>query len=654
MIFKGDKRILETTVKESSGSTSTARKIELLGVTNFLTDAMYSGVPINIISTSAGSAANTTLKINNETAKPLYLSYYNGTLYCSNPNYAGWVNSNQIYTVYYNSTLGAFVCNPPNPRINDDDSIKEALGYTPAALGNDGKVLASQLPSFVDDVLEYANKASFPVTGETGKIYVALDTNLTYRWSGSAYVEISASLALGETADTAYRGDRGKAAYTHAVTNKGSAFNSGFYKVTTNSEGHVTAATAVAKSDITALGIPGSDTTYSLTQNTSDGHKITLTPSSGTAQTVTIPDNDTKNTAGSTDSSSKLFIIGATSQAANPQTYSQDTAYVGTDGHLYSNSKQVVNLSDTQALTNKTYNGYTLGNASAKTVDNSISDGSTSTNLPTSKAVATFVEGKGYVTTDTTYDPATTTTDGLMSAADKVKLNGIATGATANTASSTTPKANGTATPGSEAAYARGDHVHPLQTSVSGNAGTATKLATKRAINGVDFDGSAAITITANPTNNILTNQNLNSVVTPGFYCASGGNTCTNKPTSADSFGLQVFKTAGSYVTQELIEGNANPGTRWTRQYNNESWSAWQEMKWTDTTTDTKNTAGATDTGNKIYLVGATVQTANPQTFSDNEVFAQDGVLSSKSLVINNEAKIQYNSSKECLDFIFI
>lgn len=54
-----------------------------------------------------------------------------------------------------------------------------------------GLVPASQLPSYVDDVLEFANLASFPVTGETGKIYVALDTNKTYRWSGSIYVEVS-------------------------------------------------------------------------------------------------------------------------------------------------------------------------------------------------------------------------------------------------------------------------------------------------------------------------------------------------------------------------------------------------------------------------------------------------------------------------------
>lgn len=80
-----------------------------------------------------------------------------------------------------------------------------------AELGNDGKVPSSQLPSYVDDVLEYANREAFPSTGETGKIYVAQDTNITYRWSGSDYVEISESLALGETSSTAYAGDKGKA-----------------------------------------------------------------------------------------------------------------------------------------------------------------------------------------------------------------------------------------------------------------------------------------------------------------------------------------------------------------------------------------------------------------------------------------------------------
>ena len=74
-----------------------------------------------------------------------------------------------------------------------------------------GLVPSQYLPSYVDDVLEYASMTAFPATGEAGKIYVALDTNLTYRWGGNGYVEISPSLALGHTSSTAYPGDEGAA-----------------------------------------------------------------------------------------------------------------------------------------------------------------------------------------------------------------------------------------------------------------------------------------------------------------------------------------------------------------------------------------------------------------------------------------------------------
>lgn len=76
-----------------------------------------------------------------------------------------------------------------------------------------GLIPSAQLPGFVDDVLEFADLASFPATGESGKLYTAADTNLVYRWTGSTYAVTSSSLALGETSSTAYRGDRGKIAY---------------------------------------------------------------------------------------------------------------------------------------------------------------------------------------------------------------------------------------------------------------------------------------------------------------------------------------------------------------------------------------------------------------------------------------------------------
>ena len=97
-----------------------------------------------------------------------------------------------------------------------------------AELDDTGHVPVSQLPSYVDDVQEYASRSAFPATGEAGKIYVATDTNLTYRWSGSGYVEISPSLALGETSATAYRGDRGKAAYDHSQIKSGNPHGTTF------------------------------------------------------------------------------------------------------------------------------------------------------------------------------------------------------------------------------------------------------------------------------------------------------------------------------------------------------------------------------------------------------------------------------------------
>ncbi|WP_281517493.1 hypothetical protein [Ferranicluibacter rubi] len=102
---------------------------------------------------------------------------------------------NKVYTATEKTKLGAL---PDNATLQT--SIGNRIAATEkgaingvATLGGDGKVPAIQLPSYVDDVLEYANFAAFPATGESGKIYVAQDTNKTYRWSGSAYPEISAS-----------------------------------------------------------------------------------------------------------------------------------------------------------------------------------------------------------------------------------------------------------------------------------------------------------------------------------------------------------------------------------------------------------------------------------------------------------------------------
>lgn len=160
-------------------------------------------------------------------------------------------------------------------------------------------------------------------------------------------------------------------------------------------------------------------TTSDINSNTSSSGLVNAAQVVAYVTSLGYITTDTKNTAGASDTSSKIFLIGATSQSANPQTYSQDTAYVGTDGHLYSNDKQVVNLSDSQNLTNKTYNGLTLtvnttgfsikggsttahtltvqsditlAAAAGKGVVTDIANNTTSSNLPTAAAVATYVK----------------------------------------------------------------------------------------------------------------------------------------------------------------------------------------------------------------------------------------------------------------------
>ena len=166
------------------------------------------------------------------------------------------------------------------------DNITKALGYTPvdtankgsanglAELDANGKVPSSQLPSYVDDVLEYSSKSEFPTAGETGKIYVDTTTNLTYRWSGSAYIEISPSLALGQTSSTAFRGDYGKKAYDHSQSTHAR-----------------TDATNTAKSNTNGnIKINGTETnvyTLPTASSTLGGVKTTSTVTSNTGYTAT-------------------------------------------------------------------------------------------------------------------------------------------------------------------------------------------------------------------------------------------------------------------------------------------------------------------------------------------------------------------------------
>lgn len=83
----------------------------------------------------------------------------------------------------------------------------------------DGKVPASQLPEHVSDITEYQDSSFFPAVGESGRLYVDITTNISYRWSGTIYVPTGdGGVVLGTTAQTAHRGDHGVIAYNHALS----------------------------------------------------------------------------------------------------------------------------------------------------------------------------------------------------------------------------------------------------------------------------------------------------------------------------------------------------------------------------------------------------------------------------------------------------
>jgi len=92
-----------------------------------------------------------------------------------------------------------------------EDKVNKGATNGYASLDGSGKVPQSQLPSYVDEVQEFANFAALPPTGASGIIYVTTDNNKTWRWSGSAYVEISASLVIGTTTGSAFDGGVGHA-----------------------------------------------------------------------------------------------------------------------------------------------------------------------------------------------------------------------------------------------------------------------------------------------------------------------------------------------------------------------------------------------------------------------------------------------------------
>ena len=274
-----------------------------------------------------------------------------------------------------------------NAKLNT--SLKGSAGGL-AELDSNGKVPSTQLPSYVDDVIEgYLYNSKFykesghttEITGETGKIYVDLSNNKTYRWSGSTYVVISETLALGETSSTAYRGDKGKIAYDHSQS-------------------------AHARTDATKVEASSANGKIKI-----NGSEVTVyTHPSGTN-----PHGTTKSDVGLGNVGNFKAVSTVASQGLTDTEKANARANIGAGTSSFSGS--YTDLSNKPTIP-------TVGNGIITITQNGTSKGTFTTNQSGNTTIA-------LTDNNTTYSNATTSAAGLMSKDDKAKLEGITASADA-------------------------------------------------------------------------------------------------------------------------------------------------------------------------------------------------------------------------------
>ena len=363
-----------------------------------------------------------------------------------------------------------------------------------APLNASGLIDSTYLPAYVDDVLEFNGTAAFPTSGTAGIIYVDISQqeNNIYRWSGTTYVVLAKNTDTtytltktgnnikltgsngytGEVTDTTYAAVSGSANglmtstdktkldsiaasannYTHpSYTSAASALR----KFTVDGTGHVSATAAVAKADITGLGIPGSDTTYATFTSAANGlvpaakngttnyatTGYVLTGAGWQAGTKYNTDNNTTYAAvsgsanglmTSTDKTKLDSIAASANNYTHPSYTSIESGLykVAVDGTGHVNSTAAVEKTDITSLgipaQDTTYAAFT---SAANGLVPAAKNGTTS--YLTSGYVLTgagWKAGTKY-NTDTTYAAVTTAANGLMTSTDKTKLDSIAASA---------------------------------------------------------------------------------------------------------------------------------------------------------------------------------------------------------------------------------
>jgi hypothetical protein len=296
------------------------------------------------------------------------------------PTYTGTITSSQVTTA-----LGFTPENIANKAV--------ANGY--ASLDGSGKVPSAQLPSYVDDVLEYANLAAFPATGSSGIIYVTQDTNKTYRWTGSAYVEISPSpgttdsLTEGST-NLYYTNTRARASLSFTAGSGAYSSTTGAITIPTNTthltngSGYITGNQTVTLSgDASGSGataitvtLANSGVTAGTYNNVTVDAKGRVTSGSNTSYLTSYTETDTLATVtgrGATTSTAVTLTYsigdGTAALRLSPASSSGSFQWASTSlsSGLGSGQTMIHLLGNATGLNNSGYVGYQYGGSAGST-----------------------------------------------------------------------------------------------------------------------------------------------------------------------------------------------------------------------------------------------------------------------------------------------
>ena len=445
-----------------------------------------------------------------------------------------------------------------------------------ASLDSNGLITSGQLPSYVDDVLEYATYADLPVEGETGKIYVVIadetsggDTS-SYRWTGSVYAMVSNTLTAADV-KALYESNTDTNAYTDTSVTK-------LDVNTALSTTAITLPTAINELvSVKVDKIVGSSLVPDTKVSLYDSHIIdTANPHVVTKAQVGLSNaEDTKDNVKNVLSATKWTtartitlsgdvsgsaIVDGSANVTITTTVQPNSVALGTD----TTGNYMANVTAGSGISVS----HTQGEGSTATITNSAPN--VTTNITTTHNSANVIVNSSDGT-DGTINSATQTLAGVMSAADKTKLDGIEVGATGdqtaneiltllNTVDGSGSGLDADLLDGQEGAYyLNASNINAgtiddtrlpatITSSTIGNASTATKLATPRTINGVAFDGTANIIaptnlgITAGTTAGpIVTSSTGTNAVLPSASATASGVVTTGNQTIA---GIKTFSSS--------------------------------------------------------------------------------------------------------------